>query len=78
MKTYESRPKSYVAKMPPKISQKYQNYDSYRLLRFGVGLFNDSFGVGYGVVDYSFEDCESDLESGWTIYPESESESRVA
>ena len=62
-------------KKNPKISQ---NFDSYRLLRFEVGLFNDSFGDGYGVVDYSFEDCESDLEWGWTIYPESESELRVA
>ena len=40
------------------------NSESYRLIRFGVGLFDGRFGVGFGVA--------------FPIYPESESESRVA
>ena len=70
--------KAMLPKCPQKFLKNSQNFDSYRLLRFGAGLFNDSFGDGYGVADYSFEDCESDLESGWAFYPESESESRIA
>ena len=40
------------------------NSESYRLIRFGVGLFYGTFGVGFGVA--------------FPIYPESESESEVA
>ena len=42
----------------------YHNTESHRLLRFGVGLFDGRFGVGFGVA--------------FPIYPESESESGVA
>ena len=70
--------KGYVAKMPPKISQKFSELRLLPTLRFGVGLFNDSFGVGYGVMDYSFEDCESDLGTDLEFYPGSGSESKVA
>ena len=38
--------------------------ESYRLVRFGVGLFDGRFGVGFGVASM--------------IYSESESESGVA
>ena len=61
-----------------KILKKSQNFDSYRLLRFGVGLFNDNFGVGYGVEGNNHKNFESDLKSGLAIHPESGSESRVA
>ena len=40
------------------------NSESYRLVRFGVELFDGRFGVGFQV--------------GFKIYSESESESRVA
>ena len=40
------------------------NSESYRLIRFGVGLFDGRFGVGFGVA--------------FPIYSESESESGVA
>ena len=40
------------------------NSESYRLVRFGVGLFDGRFGVGFGVA--------------FTIYSELESESGVA
>ena len=41
-----------------------QNSESYRLVRFGVELFDGRFGVGFGVA--------------FKIYSESESESGVA
>ena len=65
-------------KAPQKSHKSSQSIDSYRLLGFGVGLFNDTFGVGYGVEGNNYKNSESDLKSGLAIHPESGSESRVA